>query len=278
MKVQCPICYDSNKTNLEDGRLNLYKCNSCLHTFTVTQKKEEYHDDYFQKTHKNWFDNPNYELFDFIYEKMLLLLNNKKIHLLDVGCGKGDFLKYTAKKNSTAELSGIDLIDNQHPRIHFIKGDFSEVKIEAKFNVICSLAVIEHIDNPQFFVRKLNHILKPDGLLFIMTINNNSLVYRIARVLKKAGMRVAYDRLYSLHHLQHFTNQSLKTLLEINGFEVLAHKNHNYPIKAVDVPESNFLIQKMYKFFIWLSFLLSAPLGYGIHQTIVCRKRNMAQK
>ena len=135
--------------------------------------------------------------------------------------------------------------------------------------------MIEHIDNPQLFVGKLNNLLKSGGLLFIMTINSNSLIYRIARVLKKVGMRVAYDRLYSIHHLQHFTNQSLKTLLEMNNFEVLVHKNHNYPLKAVDVPESNFLIQKMYKFFVLLSFLASAPFGMGIHQTIVCRKADM---
>lgn len=276
MTVQCPICHDSSKTILRESRLSLYKCNSCLHTFTVIpkEKQEKYDDDYFLKVHKNWFNNPNYRLFNFIYKELLKLLGNEQIQLLDVGCGKGDFLKYIAARNSTAKLSGIDLTYNQHPRIHFIRGDFLEEKIEIKFNAICNLAVIEHVDNPHLFVQKLNSLLQPGGFLFISTINSNSLIYRIARLLKKVGIRVAHDRLYSVHHLQHYTNQSLKKLMEMNGFDLLLQKNHNYPIKALDVPESNFLIEKFYKFVVWLVFLLSSALGCGTLQTIACRKRN----
>ncbi len=275
MTVECPICYNSSKTILKESRLNLYRCNSCLHTFTVIPKrKEKYNDDYFLKTHKNWFNNPNYRLFDFIYRKLLKLLGNEQIQLLDVGCGKGDFLKYIAAKNSTAKLFGIDLTYNQHPRIHFIKGDFLKEKIETKFNVICNLAVIEHVDNPHLFVQKLNNLLQFGRFLFITTIDSNSLIYRIAELLNKVGMHTAHDRLYSFHHLQHYTNQSLKTLMQMNGFDVLLQKNHNYPMKAVDVPESNFLIEKTYKLLVWLIFLLSVPFKWGMLQTIVCRKRN----
>ena len=278
MIVQCPICYDSSKTILKESRLYLYRCNSCLHTFTVIPKeKEKYNDDYFQKKHKNYFANPQYGLFDFVYEELLKLLGNEQIQLLDVGCGTGDFLKYIAARNSTAKLFGIDLIDlidNQQPRIHFIKGDFLEEKFETKFNVICSFAVIEHIDNPHLFVQKMNNLLQSGGFLFIQTINNNSLIYRSARVLNEVGIRSAHDTLYSFHHLEHYTNQSLKTLMEMDGFDVLLQKNHNYPVKAVDVPESNFLIEMSYKFSVWLIFLFSAPFGCGMLQTIVCRKRN----
>lgn len=275
MTVECPICRNSSKTILKESRLSLYRCNSCLHTFTVIPKeKEKYNDDYFLKTHKNWFNNPNYRLFDFIYKKLLKLLSNEQIQLLDVGCGKGDFLKYIAAKNSTAKLFGIDLIYNQHPRIHFIKGDFLKEKIETKFNVICNLAVIEHVDNPHLFVQKLNNLLQFGRFLFITTINSNSLIYRIAGLLNKVGIHTAHDRLYSFHHLQHYTNQSLKTLMQMDGFDVLLQKNHNYPMEAVDVPESNFLIEKMYKLLVWLIFLLSVPFKWGMLQTIVCRKRN----
>lgn len=275
MTIECPICHNSSKTILKESRLSLYRCNSCLHTFTaIPKEKEKYNDDYFLKAHKNWFDNPNYRLFDFVYKKLLELLSNEQIQLLDVGCGKGDFLKYIAAKNSTAKLFGIDLTYNQHARIHFIKGDFLKEKIETKFNVICNLAVIEHVDNPHLFVQKLNKLLQFGKFLFITTINSNSLIYRIAGLLNKVGIHTAHDRLYSFHHLQHYTNQSLKTLMQMDGFDVLLQKNHNYPMKAVDVPESNFLIEKMYKLLVWLIFLLSVPFKWGMLQTIVCRKRN----
>jgi SAM-dependent methyltransferase len=224
------------------------------------------------ETHKNWFDNQDYELFSFIYTKSLKLLRDKQIQLLDVGCGKGDFLKYIRAKNPAARLFGIDLISNQYPGIHFIKGNFLEKKIKIKFNIISSFAVIEHVDNPHLFVRKLKDLLEPEGFLFIMTINSNSLMYSISRLLNKAGIHTAYDRLYSLHHIQHYTNKSLKTLMERDGLDVLLQKNHNRPMKAVDVPGNNFLIEKIYKFLVWTIFLLSNLFRCGMDQTIVCKK------
>jgi len=275
MKSSCPICR-SSKTTEEESHLNIYKCNSCSHVFTdiPKEKQEIYDEDYFLDTHKNWFNNQNYEMFDFIYAKSLKLLRGKQIKLLDVGCGKGDFLVNIRKKNPAAKLFGIDLVSNYYPGIHFMKGDFLEKKIISKFNIINNIAVIEHVDNPHLFVRKLSKILEPGGFLFILTINNNSLMYQIARLLKNVGIYTAFDRVYSHHHLQHFTNQSLKKLMEMNGFDVLLQKNYSRPLRAVDVPESNFLIKKIYKFLVWTIFLLSIVIERGIDQIIVCRKNN----
>ena len=60
--------------------------------------------------------------------------------------------------------------------------------------------------------------------------------------------------------------------MEMNGFDVLLQKNHNRPMKAVDIPENNFLIEKIYKSLIWMIFLLSHIFGCGMDQTIVCKK------
>jgi len=75
MAIQCSICRDNGKAILMESRLNIYRCNSCLHTFTDAPKErqEKYDDDYFLKTHKAWFNNPNYGLFDFIHKKLLRL-------------------------------------------------------------------------------------------------------------------------------------------------------------------------------------------------------------
>ena len=273
MAIQCPIC-NNNRTILTESRLNLYRCNSCFHAFTLIskEKQETYSEDYFLKKHKNWFSNPDRRLFDFIYAKLLKFLEKRQIRLLDVGCGKGTFLRYVAKKNPAAKLFGIDLVDNQCPGIHFIKGDFLEEKIEGKFNVICSLVTIEHVNAPHLFVKTINDLLEAGGLVFIMTINSNGLIYRLARLLNKVGIHIVYDRLYSSHHLNHYTNQSLRKLMQLNGFDVLLQKNHNYSMRAVDVPEGNFLIEKICKFSVWLVFLISSIFKCEYLQTIVCRK------
>lgn len=272
--VKCSVCHNDSNITLIEGRLNLYKCGVCTHIFTWgSNEKEVYNDDYFLETHKNWFNNPNYRLFDFIHKKILELAGNRQIELLDVGCGKGDFLRFIAAKESRAKLAGLDLVNNEHPDIRFIKADLFKTKFNEKFNVICSLAVIEHMDNPHLFIQRVNDILSPGGILFIMSNNSGSLIYRIASALNKLGFHTAFDRLYSIHHLNHFTNYSLRKIVEMHGLDVLMQKNHNFPLKAIDIPQGHILRKKTYKFFTAVIFLFSNFFNSEILQTIVCRKK-----
>jgi SAM-dependent methyltransferase len=274
MMAACPICRNTKKVALEDSRLSLYECTSCAHFFSVISKEsqEQYDEEYYLQRGKNWFKYPNYRLFDFIYQKLITLLDPNQIRLLDVGCGKGDFLKYILERIPTASLVGVDFTENNHPNIHFIRGDFLEAEFQFNFNVICCLAVIEHLEDPVLVLQKINDLLEPGGLLCLMSLNNNSLFYRIARLFKKIGITVAYDRLYSPHHLQHYTNQSLKKAVETTGFEVLVHRNHGYPLKAIDVPAGNVTIRCLYKIFASLVFILAEPLQAGFLQTVIGKK------
>ena len=65
-----------------------------------------------------------------------------------------------------------------------------------------------------------------------------------------------------------------KTLLEKEGVDVVMIKNHNYQLKAVDVPEGNSLMMGIYKFMVAAMFIVSKPLNLGHHQTLYCKKRN----
>ena len=272
--VRCPICNEADKLTALKFSSGIYRCNSCSHAFTIIpeEKQEKYDADYFEK-HKNYFNIPNVALFNFIRMQMSKLLYDRSIQLLDCGCGNGNFLKYMAVKNSGAKLFGIDLIDiQQHPLIRFMRGDFLTENFTINFNVICSIETIEHINEPHLFIRKIKEILEPGGFLFLSTINSASLIYRIAQLLDEVKKDKPFNRLYSFHHLQHYTNRSLKKLMEINGFSVVLLKNYNPPLKSVDIPESNFFIEKMYRFFVWLIFLLSGIFKSGMRQIIVCRK------
>lgn len=276
-KVRCHVCQNDEAIVLKDNRISLYECKDCSHYFTEIpyEKKEQYNDDYFLETHKNWFNNPDYRFYNFAYATIQGLVDKKCFKLIDIGCGKGDFLKYLRKINPDIELYGIDLIDNRHAGINFIKGDILSNSVECKFDAICSLQVIEHIDKPNLFIEKIKEVLLPQGVMFIVTINNNSLLYRIARFLDKIGVHLAYNRLYSCHHLGHYTNRSLKTLMELNGFEVIKQKNHNYPLSAVDIPERYFIKKRIHLFAVGIIFYLSSLFGNGTLQTAICRMKNI---
>lgn len=273
--MNCPVCGKDDKTIIQEARLALYRCDNCSHVFSVVddENKETYNEDYFRKTHKNWFANPNYRIFDFVWSQILKVRDEADIRLFDVGCGKGDFLKYILTKTSRARLSGIDLTENEYPGIHFIKGDILKDEIDGTFNVISGFLVIEHIGDLRLFLKKIRDLLEPDGVVIFSTVNNDSLMYKLARLLNKIGMKQVHDRLYSSHHLQHYTNRSLLLAMEMNGLDAVLQVNHNYSLKAVDFPECSSFVKGMYMFAALIIFSISRLLGNGVLQTIICVKK-----
>ena len=251
----------------------MHHCRTCNHSFTLItdEKRVHYTDDYYEEKHANWFNNPNYWLFDFIYSTVIKPIRKKDICLIDVGCGKGDFLKYIRQRNPNLQLYGFDLSENSFLGITFIKGDFLKDACSMKFDIICSFAAIEHVDDVILFIEKLKEMLLPGGIAVITTDNTDGLFYALARLLKRIGMVTPYYSLYELAHLQHFTNRSLRTLMERNGFRVVAHKNHNYPVEAIDMPRMHPAIKAAYLFCAKSIFLLTNR-SFGILQTVVCRK------
>ena len=265
MKLRCPICFGKNIVQ-KDKKLNIFYCKPCNHQFAVIGEKEqeEYSKDYFEE-HKNWFTHPNYELFEYILNK----LPKRPIKLLDVGCGDGSFLKYVANKRDDIELCGIDLIENSHPQIKFIKGDiYTWTYKHEKFDVIVSLSTIEHVDDTHKFIKKLRSMSKDNGILFIDTININHLMYKISKYLKPLW-RVPYEKLYKHQHLNFFSEQSLRKLVESEKLKVIENKKHNFPYNAIDVQEKNPIIEKLYKYTAITGLLLGSAYNQKLFQTII---------
>ncbi len=274
MDVSCGVCLKAQHTLLLDERLKLYKCQPCHHTITAhpAHDPELYSAYYYSKVHKNWFKNPNISLFRFIAKELRKLLGEGKHRILDVGCGNGDFLKFLTKAEPAWQLTGVDTVDNEHAGVRFFKEDFFHWKAGMFFDAVVTLTVIEHIEDGHLFLKKINDCLRPGGILVVTTNNNDGLFYKIARLLKRVGLRAAHDRIYSSHHVQHFSNVSLRLLLEKHGFEITRLKNHNYPLKAVDMPPAGFLTMRCYRLAVVLIFFLSWIFGNGFLQTYVCRR------
>lgn len=275
LSENCPICKSDDSVVVRDRALAIYRCVSCDHVFGIMPeaRKEKYSEDYFLKTHKNYFENPDLGMFESIYSEVLRFLGDGDIKLLDAGCGRGAFLRYVKSRRANVRLSGVDLTDNEDSAISFVKGDLLTADLGSGFDAVCSLAVIEHIEKPAIFISRLKEALKAGGVMAVMTIDENSLIFRLARFLNRLGVRQPYRRLYDTHNLQYFTARSLEKLMTSRGLEILAHKKHNYSLKAVDVPADNAFAAAVYILATGALFALSAPFKGQILQTIICRKK-----
>jgi len=222
------------------------------------------------ETHRNWFLHPNFRLFRRI--SGLNGLAGARARVLDVGCGRGDLLFFLEKQNPSWDLTGIDLARlPSHPSIRFISEDLFVWNPCKKYSVVISLAVIEHVENIRRFLEKIREVTDQGGQIVLMTLNEDSLVYLMARALHRMGLSGPFHRLYSRHHRHHFTPRSLRRLVEESGLKITSHITHNFPLAAVDFPSQGFLLDALQKIGVGTLFGAGSLVGKGFLQTLVCR-------
>ena len=243
LELPCPICEARAGFMAAHPECALYRCTSCGHAFSDTQVVagvEQYDDHYYDKDHQRWFENPNIGLF----ARIAAMIPNERefSRVLDVGCGRGDFLRYLARARPGLALTGIDVAKLEPSEsIRFLRGDILSASLGESFDIVVSLAVIEHVADVRKFARRLRELCRPGGLIVVMTVNEASLMYWLARTLRHVGFSRAFDRLYGQHHVNHFTQNSLRALWTSRNLQPLRHFTHNGLLAATDIPASSML-------------------------------------
>jgi SAM-dependent methyltransferase len=143
--------------------------------------------------------------------------NGKK--LLDVGCGKIDFL--VTAKNAGFDVSGMDIagpIIKQLVR-NMIPAYTSLTKIEdSVFDVVTCFDVIEHTTDLKSFMDEICRVMKQKGIVFLSTPNASSIS---AKLLGKSWWVFGPDGHYVL-----CTPIGLRRLLERSGFSIISFETN----------------------------------------------------
>jgi SAM-dependent methyltransferase len=269
--LACPICTHASGFERRCRDADLYRCSECDHCFSdlsSLRAVEEYRPDYFEK---NWFQRGNTQLFEAISKAVAG--HKEDASVLDAGCGNGAFLRYLHNRHPGMSLTGVDLSRNEPQRgIKFVQGDITSLELSGQFDVIVSLAVIEHIADVRAFVRRLYSLCAPNGLVIVMTMNDRSILYGVARLFKRVGFGLPADQLYSSHHLNHFNIKSLQTLM--SSFELHPDHTirHNIPLSAVDISSQSRLLAPLLRQGVLGIFILGSITGSTYLQTVICRK------
>ena len=233
----------------------LQKCQSCGLLFTDQDSivmSGMYSKDYFDGVHGNFFADckKGYELkiekskklqnFLFVLKKIKEVKPVGKF--LDIGCATGVFLDMARKEGYS--VFGVDVSEfaceyaQGNFGVDVLQGKLEDLKLEEKsFDVITMWDVLEHVPDPHRFLQEVYRILKEDGILFILTVNDSSLMGWIAEGIYFGSFKTisTFTRMiHPIHHNYHFKEKHLVQYLEKNGFSVAWKEKSEMPVDAIE--------------------------------------------
>ncbi len=177
-----------------------------------------------------------------ILKRLSLVSSSRKIqYILDAGCGDGELSK-KIKKITNAQVYGVDISPNkcklaEQKGIIIKEADLNK-KIPFKdnfFDMVFASEVIEHLVNPDNFLKEARRVLKDKGILILTTPNLASWYNRILLFLgiqpwhmevSTQDATIGFGFLKKIKnpkpvgHLRLFTLKAIKDLLEFHSFKV----------------------------------------------------------
>lgn len=108
----------------------------------------------------------------FLIENLGKIIPNKKISILDIGCGSGYIRKILYNLGYTVDYLGIDVYQhkdfekfNQYSlKFEFIESRIEDFKTEKKFDLVFSMCALEHIENDKLAADKSAQLMKEGGV------------------------------------------------------------------------------------------------------------------
>ncbi|MHA1275224.1 MAG: class I SAM-dependent methyltransferase [Promethearchaeota archaeon] len=233
--IPCAICKSTNFQKLaEKDRYGLYNpvviCTKCGLVQTNPRMTIDSYENFYNKEYRKLYSGKKdlnlifstksmlkgKEIYKFLKENKILNQTTKNPFLFEVGCGAGLNLLFFRKKGF--KVQGIDIskeaieFGRNKFKLDLYYGALKDMKFDAKPNIIIYSHVLEHILDLNKELSLIHDILSDGGILYIEVPGIKNLLN-------------SYD-LYFLKYLQnahvyHFTLNTLNTLLNKNGFELV---------------------------------------------------------
>lgn len=238
--VICPCC-SSRASSLwaraEDveyatttGRYTYYRCAGCSCLFIDPVPKDLlstiYPPDYYsygdsgagsvlQKV-KDWLDAR-------LFRRLLKSLQGPALAVLDVGGGAGQQLSLLRRLDTRITHTQVVDLDagaqaaaEAHGHAYF-RGPVEQFESVQAYDLIVMLNIIEHVADPGAVLKKLAHLLSPQGKVLIKTPNIDSLDARLFRQRNWVGYHCP-------RHWVLFNLGSLRRLCEEAGLQIESHR------------------------------------------------------
>lgn len=153
--------------------------------------------------------------------------NGRRLSVLDVGCGDGTVSKLFLDAGHV--VFGVDIVPEFVEKaiekgIRAKTADVTQRGLPfaaGEMDAVYAGALVEHVYDPEFFLRECYRVLKERGILVLSVPNIASLTSRLRMMLGRGPKFYAAALSWEFGgHIRVFTAGSLRRVLEQNGFEV----------------------------------------------------------
>ena len=145
-------------------------------------------------------------------------------NIIDFGCGDGGYLMRAA--HVAASVTGVELEDAM--RTALTKEGFrcfSSIQEAGRADIITLFHVLEHLEDPLYYLEEFRKHLTPDGMLMIEVPNADD------ALLSLYGCTAFADFTYWICHIYLYTLSTLRLLVEQADYEVVFMRQiQRYPL------------------------------------------------
>jgi len=172
------------------------------------------------------------------HERLLTLAGSPE-RVLDVGCSSGYLARRLVERGAT--VVGIDADERAAEEArsvceHVLVGDVETIELpfaEESFDVVLCGDVLEHLRDPETFLRRMRPLLRPGGRVVLTTPNVANWAMRLGLL---AGRWRYTDRgILDRTHAHLFTKKTLEETLERAGYSIVAF-DVTAPVPRVGTP------------------------------------------
>lgn len=230
----CPICRADSKVAwlLNKNDYSLYRCADCNHIFVDPLPTQEqlawlysFKSGYQQQAMLR------FEEMDHFPPKFTQSLEQLSRHvssgkLLDLGSSVG-YLLYLARRDGF-DVQGVELNPDtaaiaQANGLPVFVGPLENATFPpATFDAVHLGDVIEHVTDPEHVLRQVHRLVKPQGVILVVTPNHDALFARATYWLTRWG--IPWSHPTPPFHLNQFSVASLTKLLHRSGFKVIEER------------------------------------------------------
>lgn len=236
-KIDCPVCLEKEfKTVTTEDGFYIVRCTNCSFVFTNPLPPEDFFRHKYEREWLKDIKNSDEKLNDYfkrqtssrkrIYQTALNDIQKyvRVPSIIDIGSGTGAFL-FWAKKLGLS-CAGIELSKEEAKfakktlAVPVYTEPFSQHLIKnVHYSAITMFDVLEHIPQPNLFLRDISRYQMRDDLLVLTVPNGPFIIYALV-FLHRLNMLNKF-KIGPDNHVNHFNKNTLTRLLENSGYEIL---------------------------------------------------------